>query len=72
MKQGTILTALTNFSIIPSSGRKLQVKEGQRFVATSPEYKNKDGAMIDREKSAKIGTGHYFTTQQIQEVFKCE
>jgi gas vesicle protein len=72
MKQGSILTSVTNFSIFPSSGRKLQVKEGQRFMVTSPEYKNTDGAMIDREKSAKIGTGYYFTTQQIKEVFKCE
>lgn len=70
MKQGTVLKSLGNFTITPTKGRKFTIKQGCQMVVTSPSYKNQDGCFLDKQSKALIGSGYYFTLDQINSMFE--
>ena len=70
MKQGTILESIGSFTITPEKGRKFTIMQGCKMVITSPSYKNQEGCFIDKQSKAFIGSGYYFTNDQISSMFE--
>jgi hypothetical protein len=72
-KQCQKLIVKADFSFTGNAGRSKLARAGQVFiVTTSSTYNSNGGALISRQSLAKMGTGDYFTNQQILELFHVE
>lgn len=71
MKQFTVLVAMMDFSFkVPGAkGRAVNVREGDRFVVTSPKHSNITHALIAREKRAILNTGYKFALTTLKDLF---
>lgn len=75
MKQGTRLTARLSFEFRnPESGRKVTIREGQRFwITSSATLQERESAVrIDREGKGTISHGWPFTPAHIPQFFTVE
>jgi len=72
MKQFTKLIAKVDFTFGYEGKRKLNVKIGDIFLVTSPEYMNTNNAKVMRERVAKLNQGYNLQLEQISQLFTFE
>lgn len=71
MKQFTRLTSKASFSmkLDGTRGCPVNVKIGDKFVITNPEYSQTMGIMVDRENRARPNSGYMLDIHQVQSLF---
>lgn len=72
--QFTKLVAKQSFQIKYQGfpGRPVNVKVGDVFTVTNPEHMQEKGIKLDRKKTARLCSGHPFTSEQINHYFIVE
>ena len=74
MKQFTTLVAKASFSmkVTGTRGRPVMVSIGDKFMVTSPDYRNIDTVTIDRCRRARLNQGHLINKDQVKALFEIE